>query len=374
MTTRATLIGCMMAAVFVAPQPARAQPEPAPLPQADTLFFIHDGGPLLPLGGRVDVIRGEGALIGGIVKRKPYTADSVTETAQILADGNRITHRNESRIYRDSEGRTRREQTVKALGVWQTANETLTFITIDDPVAEVSYFLDPVSHTARQFKPQRLAFEAGATWTRVVRNAPAPDGAAGMAVFTHRLDEPGVGRGTEPPGTFELPVPPPQGGIAVQGAVQGVVTSGEPAFASATVAFGPFAAAPAAETRKEDLGEQVLEGVLTRGTRETQTIPAGAMGNERDIEIVADEWYSEDIEDVVLRRTFDPRFGETTYRLVNLVRGEPSPDLFVVPQGYEVLGEPEPREIDHGVEPGERGRHTDGRVFVVRPDPQKTGE
>ncbi len=39
---------------------------------------------------------------------------------------------------------------------------------------------------------------------------------------------------------------------------------------------------------------------------------------------------------MVLQRFSDPRFGETTYRLVNVVRGEPSPDLFQVPQGYEL--------------------------------------
>ena len=113
--------------------------------------------------------------------------------------------------------------------------------------------------------------------------------------------------------------------------------------------------------------------MLARGTRETQTIPAGVIGNEREIQIVAEEWYSEDIEAVVLRRTFDPRFGETNYRLVNLVRGEPSPDLFAVPQGYEVLAAPQPYEIEHRVESGTPGERVQRRVFVVQPDPQSTG-
>ena len=86
----------------------------------------------------------------------------------------------------------------------------------------------------------------------------------------------------------------------------------------------------------EDLGEQVLEGLLVKGTRMTDTIPAGTIGNERPIDIVTERWYSKDIDAMVLQRFSDPRFGETTYRLVNVVLGDPSPDLFQVPQGYEI--------------------------------------
>src|ERR1700726_2802573 len=46
-----------------------------------------------------------------VVKGKPYSADTSTETVQTLADGNRIVHRTVSKVYRDSDGRTRREQT-----------------------------------------------------------------------------------------------------------------------------------------------------------------------------------------------------------------------------------------------------------------------
>jgi hypothetical protein len=363
MGTKTTyLLGCVLAtAALAAPYAAQAQ---AP-PPGDTLFFVGNGAPLLPFGGRVDVLRGDGALVGDVVKDKPYTADSVTETAQILADGNRITHRNEARFYRDSQGRTRREQTVSALGVWQTGSEPLTLITIDDPVAEVSYFLDPTSQTARQLKPQRLALEGGsATWTRAVPapGVPAPPRALTMGV---RVDTQ-VAPGAEPAETFELPVPAPgAAGIAVATAAASVQ-----AFQPAAVAFGAFGAEPGAEAKKEDLGEQVLEGVLARGTRQTQTIPAGVIGNEREIEVVAEEWYSKDIEAVVLRRTYDPRFGETNYRLVNLVRGEPSPDLFVVPQGYDVRTGPEPPEVAHRTEPAAPGQRLERRVFVVQPDPQ----
>jgi hypothetical protein len=365
MSTKTYLLGSVLAAAaLVSAHAARAQAQPPGASPPDTLFFVGNGAPLLPFGGRVDVLRGEGTLVGDVVKGKPYTADSVTETAQILVDGNRITHRNEARFYRDSQGRTRREQTVSALGAWQTGSEPLTMITIDDPVAEVSYFLDPASQTARQLKPQRLALEeGGATWTRAVPapGVPAAAGAVSVGVRVEATAVPGGG----PTEAFEIAVPPPEGGIAVAAAARPVH-----AFPPAAVAFHAFDNAAGTERKKEDLGEQVLEGVLAHGTREIQTIPAGVIGNEREIQTTTEEWYSADIEAVVLRRTFDPRFGETTYRLVNLVRAEPSPDLFVVPQGYDLRTAPEPQEVERRIEAGAPGQRVERRVFVVQPDPQ----
>jgi hypothetical protein len=94
--------------------------------------------------------------------------------------------------------------------------------------------------------------------------------------------------------------------------------------------------------------------LLVQGTRMTSTIPAGAMGNERPIDIVTERWYSKDIDATVLERFFDPRFGETIYRLVNVVRGNPSPDLFQVPQGYEVVVDEGPQLRAFPGTPGQR--------------------
>ena len=41
-----------------------------------------------------------------------YSADSTTETTQVLQDGNRIKNTNRSKFARDSEGRTRRESNI----------------------------------------------------------------------------------------------------------------------------------------------------------------------------------------------------------------------------------------------------------------------
>ena len=87
----------------------------------------------------------------------------------------------------------------------------------------------------------------------------------------------------------------------------------------------------------EDLGQQFMEGVTVEGTRTTMTIPAGHIGNELPIKIVSERWFSPDLKVLVMSRQSDPRFGETTYRLTNITRGEPAPELFEVPADYQVI-------------------------------------
>src|SRR5215471_17331579 len=67
---------------------------------------------------RVAFIQNEFSFGGPVVKNAPYSAEAVTETIQTLADGNRIVQNSTSKIYRDSAGRTRREQAFKAIGPW----------------------------------------------------------------------------------------------------------------------------------------------------------------------------------------------------------------------------------------------------------------
>ena len=83
---------------------------------------------------------------------------------------------------------------------------------------------------------------------------------------------------------------------------------------------------------KEDLGTQVVEGVVATGTRTTTTIPAGTNGNEQPI--VSEQWFSPDLKVLVMTKHNDPRTGETTYRLTNIVQTEPARSLFEVPADY----------------------------------------
>ncbi len=103
------------------------------------------GGPAL---GAVRFMTTEFGMEGKTVKGAPYSAQAVTETTQTLADGNHIVHKSTALLARDSEGRTRREQTLDAVGPWATGEAPPTMVFIHDPVAQVSYSLDSHSKTA----------------------------------------------------------------------------------------------------------------------------------------------------------------------------------------------------------------------------------
>ncbi len=55
------------------------------------------------------------------------------------------------------------------------------------------------------------------------------------------------------------------------------------------------------------------------------------------MEITHEEWYSPELKMIVLMRHNDPRFGETTFRLTNVSRGEQDIALFQPPAGYKVV-------------------------------------
>src|SRR5687768_5529984 len=96
---------------------------------------------------------------GKLVKGAPYSAQAVTETTQTLSDGNRIVNKSVAALYRDSEGRTRREQTLRAIGPFATAGEAPQTIFINDPVAGVNYALDSRSMVARKMLPMKFEFK-----------------------------------------------------------------------------------------------------------------------------------------------------------------------------------------------------------------------
>jgi hypothetical protein len=91
-----------------------------------------------------------------------------------------------------------------------------------------------------------------------------------------------------------------------------------------------------ASAKTEDLGTQVIQGLSAQGKRITRAIPAGKEGNEKEIDIVTETWYSPDLQIVVMSKTSDPRFGESTYQLNMITRTEPDPALFAVPSDYTV--------------------------------------
>jgi len=84
------------------------------------------------------------------------------------------------------------------------------------------------------------------------------------------------------------------------------------------------------------LERKVLEGIPVEGRKTTTTIPAGQVGNEQPLTIVSEEWRSPDLNVLVMTRHSDPRTGDSTYRLINIIRAEPDRSLFMVPPDYEI--------------------------------------
>ena len=82
-----------------------------------------------------------------------------------------------------------------------------------------------------------------------------------------------------------------------------------------------------------------MEGLLVTGRRITQTIPVGAEGNDRVLMVVREIWESYDLGITLLRKSFDPRSGDSIKRMTNLKQTEPDAALFQVPTNYTVKEE-----------------------------------
>jgi hypothetical protein len=235
-----------------------------------------------------------------VVKGAPYSALAVTESTQTLSDGNRIVNTRSVSVYRDGEGRTRREQSVMSIGPYLPSLEPMKTVLIYDPNAGVTYSLDPGSHIARKNPSMRL--EQGSVSSVRTQGAVAAVGPEENLVFTRTTN----------------------------GEVQGNVSGG---------AIKMRIEKDRTDVKQESLGTQTIEGVSAVGSRTTISLPAGQIGNERPIEIVEERWFSKELQTLIMTRRSDPRSGEVIYRLTNIDRSEPDRTLFEVPAGYTVKEE-----------------------------------
>src|SRR5580658_6616265 len=107
------------------------------------------------------------------VTGSPFSAVAVTESIQTLADGNRIVNKNQQKLYRDSQGRERREVDQRSvLVVGEKVAVTTVAVAISDPVAGVNFTLNSTARTAikravanglmGQFQTANSPIEAGA--------------------------------------------------------------------------------------------------------------------------------------------------------------------------------------------------------------------
>jgi len=307
--TRLLIISCLLAAssldsVAQEKKPRPDEPRPEKIGQAELK---------VPTDGTFKILGPKFAL-GKVVKGAPYSATATTETIQTLSDGNQIIRKNESKIYRDSEGRTRMEQTLETIGKWTADGEAQVSILINDPVAGVSYNLDPRTRTANKnvyMQKKLVAAPNGPNGTFIINGQTVTQAEAEAAVEKKlKAHEEMLAKERK-----EAPKAP------------------EPKTKLEMLQLGKM---DAGQTKKESLGTQTIEGVTAEGTRSTITIPAGEIGNTLPIEIVDETWYSPELQIMVMTKHRDPRSGENTYRLTNINRSEPDRSLFEVPPDYTV--------------------------------------
>jgi hypothetical protein len=287
---RLLILSCLLVAGSFITQ--AQEKKPAPNPSTDGTFKVLASKPAF----------------GKLVKGAPYSATATTERVQTLNDGNQIVRKNESKLYRDSEGRTRTEQTLETIGKWTAEGAAKQFIAINDPVAGVSFSLDPQTRTAHK-NVYGLQKPAPVEWHE---NFKVNERAVTQAEF-EALKEKIETKSASDKAALQIIPSKESKPWELQ-----VGISGDP------------------RKKLENLGKQVIEGVEVVGTRSTYTIPAGEIGNTLPIEVVEETWYSPELQLMVLTKSRDPRSGETSYRLTNLNRSEPDRSLFEVPADYTV--------------------------------------
>lgn len=96
-------------------------------------------------------------------------------------------------------------------------------------------------------------------------------------------------------------------------------------YSSTSSHSGQGSQKPAKGTITEDLTPQFLNGVYAKGARVTMTIPAGTIGNDRDLKVVNERWYSDDLKLLLKSSNSDPRFGVTTYELTDIIQAPTRP-------------------------------------------------
>ena len=246
-------IAILLASAFLLTATLAAQ-ESAPKEKVRTFTFTQDEPVTMmaPFGmmqgervpeGNIEFFSAEMAGAGEVVTAAPYTATATTENTQVLADGNRIVNKTSSFVARDSQGRTRRETDLHRIGTMQVDSPKTVFIN------------DPTAHTQYIFTP-------GGEATKVIRSE---------------------GNWKESPQILDLR------------------STGERRINKQVIVKvgGPHDPQQRKENneqiKNEDLGTQTIEGVSAQGKRETVTIPAGEIGNEKPIEIVTETWFSPEI-------------------------------------------------------------------------------
>jgi hypothetical protein len=270
----------------------------------NTVFFQSQvAGPVTTVG--VGML---GKAPGAPVQGAPYSATISNESVQTLADGTRIVQSITGSIARDSLGRTRQDAPLPAIGNLSAADAPH-LVFIQDPVAQTAYTLNLTDKTAQKMPGLPMNFAPSGPGT------PGP-GSPGKMIL--QMSGAVSSAGAPPPFPPPPPMPPPDFML------QKTLILGDQGKAST-----------------EDLGSQSMEGVQVTGVRTTRTIPQGEIGNDRPITIVTEVWTSPDLKTIVYSKRSDPRMGEQTFQLKNIVRNEPDASQFTVPPDFRIADGPQ---------------------------------
>src|SRR5690348_3983957 len=148
---RSLILGCLL--VLYAGIAGAQQAPPPPPHAAGMMHGGPEGGfPPPPFGERMELL-GFGGMHGGkVVTGAPFSAVAVSETTQTLAAGNHITRKTQTNIFRDSQGRIRREVTLSGFGPMASSEQPKSFVVINDPVAGATFMLHPDQKTAEKIE------------------------------------------------------------------------------------------------------------------------------------------------------------------------------------------------------------------------------
>jgi len=254
----------------------------------------------------------------------PFSADATTEFTQTLSDGNRIEQRFSTSIARDNRGRTRREQQMALVG--------------------------PLTVLRLTTGPKNAAAGAGGRGRGVWTSAAPSNEPQRYVVITDPVEHVSYTLYEQTKEALRSPA-------LIMQKVEALNTAAinlKRAEAERAGARGPVV---------EQLGTRQIEGVSATGVRTTNIIPAGEIGNLAPINLVTERWFSNELGMAVLITRSDPRSGETAYRLTNIVRAEPPPDLFTVPSDYKVVDSLDERKMQELKKLQESGRGAGGRGF-----------
>jgi len=107
-----------------------------------------------PFGDRMELL-GFGGMRGGkVVTGVPFSAVATVESKHKLADGTVISHTVQTNLFRDAQGRVRREVTMQGISSAPGSGNPRSFVVIQDPVAGTGYLLRPDQKVANKM-PQR---------------------------------------------------------------------------------------------------------------------------------------------------------------------------------------------------------------------------